>query len=84
MEERDRIIEYINNTFNVNSMSSDLIMEIYDYLDNHNYSMVKVAFDNKIVKINAFILDFIDLLNNAYIDISLEEMLENKLLEIEE
>lgn len=81
--EKERIIEYIKDNFNVDITTIRLIDSLYDYLDNHNYSKDIINYKNKRVIINSFIYDLIQLLDNSNIDITMEELLDNKLVDME-
>lgn len=82
--EKERIIEYIKGNFNVDITTIRLIDSLYDYLDSHNYSKDIINYKNKKVIINSFIYDLIQLLDNSNIDITMEELLNNKLIDMEE
>lgn len=84
MNEKERIIEYIKDNFNVDITTIRLIDSLYDYLDNHNYSKDIINYKNKRVMVNSFIYDLIQLLDNSTIDITMEELLDNKLVDMEE
>ena len=84
MDEKERIIEYIKDNFNVDIVAIRLIDSIYDYLDNRNYSKDIINYKNKRVMVNSFIYDLIQLLDNSTIDITMEELLDNKLVDMEE
>jgi len=84
MNEKERIIEYIKDNFNVDITTIRLIDSIYDYLDNRNYSKDIINYKNKRVMVNSFIYDLIQLLDNSTIDITMEELLDNKLVDMEE
>ena len=77
-------VEYINDNFNVDITTIRLIDSLYDYLDNHNYSKDIINYKNKRVMVNSFIYDLIQLLDNSTIDITMEELLDNKLVDMEE
>ena len=82
MNEKERIIEYIKDNFNVDITTIRLIDSLYDYLDNHNYSKDIINYKNKRVMVNSFIYDLIQLLDNSTIDITMEELLDNKLVDV--
>lgn len=84
MNEKERIVEYIKDNFNVDITTIRLIDSIYDYLDNRNYSKDIINYKNKRVMVNSFIYDLIQLLDNSTIDITMEELLDNKLVDMEE
>lgn len=84
MNEKERIIEYIKDNFNVDIVSIRLIDSIYDYLDNHNYSKDIINYKNKRVIVNSFLYDLVSLLDNSTIDLTMEELLDNKLVDMEE
>lgn len=84
MNEKERIIEYIKDNFNVDITTIRLIDSLYDYLDNHNYSKDIINYKNKRVMVNSFIYDLISLLDNSTIDLTMEELLDNNLVDMEE
>lgn len=84
MNEKERIIEYIKDNFNVDITTIRLIDSLYDYLDNHNYSKDIINYKNKRVMVNSFIYDLISLLDNSTIDLTMEELLDNQLVDMEE
>lgn len=82
--DKNTIIEYINNNFNIDKTSLLLIENIYDYLQskNENYFTYKVdyAFSSNNFIVLSFLNDFIKILNNSDIDISIIELINNKVL----
>ena len=84
MNEKERIIEYIKDNFNVDITTIRLIDSLYDYLDNHNYSKDIINYKNKRVIVNSFLYDLISLLDNSTIDLTMEELLDNNLVDMEE
>jgi len=84
MNEKERIIEYIKDNFNVDITTIRLIDSLYDYLDNHNYSKDIINYKNKRVMVNSFLYDLISLLDNSTIDLTMEELLDNNLVDMEE
>ena len=84
MNEKERIIEYIKDNFNVDITTIRLIDSLYDYLDNHNYSKDIINYKNKRVMVNSFIYDLISLLDNSTSDLTMEELLDNNLVDMEE
>ena len=79
-----KIIEYINTSFNIDKTSLLLIYNVYDYLEskNENYFIYKVnySFSSDEFIISSFLNDFIKILNNSDIDISIIELINNKVL----
>lgn len=79
-----KIIEYINASFNIEKTSLLLIYNIYDYLQskNENYFIYKVnySFSSDEFIIPSFLNDFISILNNSDIDISIIELINNRAL----
>ena len=84
MNEKEKIIEYIKDNFNVDIVAIRLIDSIYDYLDNHNYSKDIINYKSKRVIVNSFLYDLVSLLDNSTIDLTMEELLDNNLVDMEE
>ena len=68
-------LNYIRNTFNVNSMSYELIGKLYDAL--FIYTSTKAPIDYNGRKLDYYIPIIIDYLNECYIDVTIEELIEN-------
>ena len=66
MNEKEKILEYINNNFNVDRVSVNLIGSIYDYLFDTTENYMK---------------EFIKILNEDNIDITIKELKENNVIE---
>lgn len=66
MEEQAKILEYIRENFNVDRISMLLMGNIYDYL-----------YDNT----ENYLEDFIKIVNDSGIDITIEELKENNIIE---
>lgn len=66
MKEQAKILEYIREKFNIDRISMLLMGSIYDYL-----------FDNTI----NYLEDFIKIVNDSCIDITIEELKENNIIE---
>ena len=66
MSEKDKILEYIHNNFNVDRVSINLIGSIYDYLFDTTENYMK---------------EFIKILNEDNIDITIKELKENNVIE---
>lgn len=66
MVEQEKILEYIRENFNVDKISMLLMGNIYDYL-----------YDNTM----NYLEDFINIVNDSGIDITIEELKENNIIE---
>lgn len=66
MNEKNKILEYIIDNFYVDRVSINLIGSIYDYLFDTTENYMK---------------DFIKILNEDNIDITIEELKENNIIE---
>ena len=83
MEEKQRIITYIKNNFNLDITTICLIDSIYDYLYNHSYSLCIITYNDNRIAIHSFLYDLLDILESSRIDITMQELLDNNLIEME-
>lgn len=83
MSEKEKIITYIKNNFNVDAISYELIENIYDYLYNNNYSLCVITYNDNKIAIHNFLYDFLNILNDSRIDLTMQELLDNSLIEME-
>ena len=72
---RHKFLEYIKNNFNVDVMSYELIGKLYDAL--FIYTSTKAPIDYNGRKLDYYIPIIIDYLNECYIDVTIEELIEN-------
>lgn len=66
MVEQEKILEYIRENFNVDRISMLLMGNIYDYLYDNTMNCLE---------------DFINIVNDSGIDITIEELKENNIIE---
>lgn len=66
MTEQTKILEYIRENFNVDRTSMLLMSNIYDYLYSNTMNCLE---------------DFIEIVNDSGIDITMEELKENNIIE---
>jgi len=83
MEEREKIINYIKNNFNVDLTTICIIENIYDYLYNHSYSLCIITYNDNKIAIHNFLYDFLEILENSRIDLTMQELLDNNLIDME-
>ena len=78
----EELINYIEKNFTgINYISRNLIQDIADYLKNNNCSLESVNFQGEKIYVESFLYDFLSMLNDSGIDISLKELIENNILE---
>ena len=82
LNEKERIMNYIIDNFNVNNMSYNLINELYDYIIVKWCGKEYIKVNGIPCKINGYIKEFIEKMNNCNIDITLKELIENKVIDI--
>ena len=83
MSEKEKIITYIKNNFNVDITTICLIENIYDYLYNKSYSLCVITYNDNRIAIHNFLYDFLNILNDSRIDLTMQELLDNNLIEME-
>lgn len=83
MGEKEKIITYIKNNFNVDITTICLIENIYDYLYNNSYSLCVITYNDNKIAIHNFLYDFLNILNDSRIDLTMQELLDNNLIEME-
>ena len=76
---RYKFLEYIKNNFNIDVMSYELIGELYDAL--YIYTSTKAPIEYNGHRIDYYIPILIEKLNNSRIDITLDELIENGVVE---
>ena len=78
----EELINYIEKNFSeINYINRRLIQNIAEYLKNANCSLVGVYFQGENIYVESFLYDFLSMLNDSGIDISLQELIENNILE---
>lgn len=86
---KNDILNYINNNFTLGIKAKRLIESIYDYLVNqNNFTLESHTIEynkNNMIESETFytykyLYDFIDILNNSDIDISINELIINKVI----
>lgn len=82
--EKENLLNYVSNNFNVNVTTIRLIDSIYSYFEDIYTSLNVITYKEKRIKINEFIYTIIHILNDANIDITIEELLDNNILHIYE
>lgn len=76
------LIKYIEMNFTgINYISRNLIQDIADYLKNNNCNLAGVNFQGEKIYVESFLYDFLSMLNDSGIDISLQELIKNNILE---
>lgn len=83
MSEKEKIITYIKNNFNVDITTICLVDSIYDYLYNNSYSLCVITYNDNKIAIHNFLYDFLNILNDSRIDLTMQELLDNNLIEME-
>lgn len=83
MREKEKIFNYIRDNFTCDMTTLCLIDSIYDYLYDHSYSMTIITYNNNRVKIHSFLYDLVDILSSSRIDVTIEELLNNNLIDME-
>ncbi len=83
MEEREKIINYIRNNFNTDITTICLIENIYDYLDNHSCSLSIITYNDNRIAIHSFLYDLLEILESSRIDLTMQELLDNNLIDTE-
>lgn len=83
MEEKEKILYYIKDNFNVDAISYELIENIYDYLYNNSYSLCVITYNDNKIAIHNFLYDFLNILSDSRIDLTMQELLDNNLIEME-
>ena len=81
MNEKERIMNYLSENFNINVMSYSLINELYDMINAKWCGKSKLIRRNKVYTINAYLKEFVDVLNNCYVDVSIYELIDNNIIE---
>lgn len=78
----EELINYIEKNFSeINYINRKLIQNIAEYLKNTNCSLAGVYFQGEKIYVESFLYDFLSMLNDSGIDISLQELIENNILE---
>lgn len=78
----EKLINYIKKNFSeINYINRKLIQAIADYLKYSNCSLTGVYFQGEKIYVESFLYDFLSMLNDSDIDISLQELIENNILE---
>ena len=83
MSEKEKIITYIKNNFNVDITTICLVDSIYDYLYNNSYSLCVITYNDNKIAIHNFLYDFLNILSDSRIDLTMQELLDNNLIEME-
>ena len=83
MSEKEKIFNYIRDNFTCDVTTLCLVDGIYDYLYDHSYSMTIITYNNNRVKIHSFLYDLVEILSNSRIDVTIEEFLNNNLIDME-
>lgn len=78
---RYKLLEYIKENFNIDIISYELIGELYDAL--YVYTCRKELIEYNGRKIEFYIPKLIEKLNNCRIDITIEELIENGVINYE-
>lgn len=78
----EKLINYIKKNFSeINYIDRKLIQAIASYLKYSNSSLAGVNFQGEKIYVESFLYDFLSMLNDSDIDISLQELIENNILE---
>ena len=83
MSEKEKIFNYIRDNFTCDVTTLCLVDSIYDYLYDHSYSMTIITYNNNRVKIHSFLYDLVEILSSSRIDVTIEELLNNNLIDME-
>ena len=83
MEEKEKICIYIKNNFNVDATTLRLVGNIYDYLNNNCYSLDIITYNDNRIAIHSFLYDLLKILEYSGIDLTMQELLDNSLIEME-
>jgi hypothetical protein len=83
MEQKEKVMDYIRNYFNVDVSTIEIIEGIYDYLSSKDCSKTIITYNDNRIAIDSFIYTFIDLVNNGRIDLNIEELLANNIIDME-
>ena len=83
MTEKEKIFNYIRDNFTCDMTTLCLVDSIYDYLYDHSYSMTIITYNNNRVKIHSFLYDLVEILSSSRIDVTIEEFLDNNLIDME-
>ena len=76
------LIKYIEMNFTgINYIDRKLLQAIASYLKYSNSSLAGVYFQGEKIYVESFLYDFLSMLNDSDIDISLQELIENNILE---
>ena len=83
MEEKEKIINYVNENFNVEATTLRLIRSVYEYLDQNCHSLCIITYNDNRIAIHDFLYNLLDILQDADIDLTMQELLDNNLIEME-
>lgn len=83
MEEKEKIINYVRENFNVDATTLRLIRSVYEYLDKNCYSLCIITYNDNRIAIHNFLYILLDILQDANIDLTMQELLDNNLIEME-
>ena len=83
MSEKEKLMSYIRNNFNVDRTTMLLIDSIYDYLYNNVYNLTIITYNDNRIAIHSFLYDLLNILNDSGIDLSMNELLDNNAIEME-
>lgn len=82
-QEKDNLLFYINENFNVDATTIRLINSLYDYFNNNNNSLNIINYNQCRIAIHSFLYTLLDILNDADIDLTMEELLDNNIINTE-
>lgn len=79
---KNKILDYIEKEFSIDVVSYMLISELYDNICDKWGGFDIIKYNNKEYKISAFVKDFVETMNNCRIDLTIEELIDNDILDI--
>ena len=79
MNEYD-LLMYLENNFNIDGSFSRLVSCIFRHLESKCVSLEGYYDGTKEHLIRSFVFDLVDMLNNSDIDVTIEELIENKIV----